>query len=444
MGSGTRLTDLESSFLAIENPGVPLHVAAVLTLEEGDPLATSDLRRLIASRLSRLPKFQQRVTFSPFALWRPEWAPASHVDLDYHLFHHRLPAPGRRSQLFALCARIHETPLARDRPLWEMHLIDGVGGDRQALLIKTHHAITDGMAGVGLAQVLFDRASADKHHVELPPTHFVSAANAGNASPWNAIQGLVGLAFTAARGPVVGAGPFNGSVGPDRAFAGASLGMDAIVRAKRLLGGTVDDVLIAVVAAGLRRYLLELRYPVMPRALRAMLPVSTRAISRGAIFGNHVSAVFLDLPLDTAVLPELVPRIAAAKSTHRTAHAAEGGSMAIQSVALLPNPVHEVVLRLTSKVRFAHLILSDVRGLPEPLFLLGRRLGVCYPMMPLSSAVGLSIAAVSMGGLMGVGITADPNIVPQPWRLARAIERVLARNERSNTRPAPHGVQRAA
>lgn len=118
--------------------------------------------------------------------------------------------------------------------------------------------------------------------------------------------------------------------------------------------------------------------------------------------------------------------------------------MAIQSVALLPNPVFEYVLRLTSKTRFANLILSDVPGVREPLFILGRRITACYPMMPLASEVGLSIAAVSMDEVMGIGITADPGLVPEPHRLAKAIEWALAHNGRSNATPAVPGVPRAA
>lgn len=227
-------------------------------------------------------------------------------------------------------------------------------------------------------------------------------------------------------------------------FAGASLSMESIVRAKRQLGATIDDVLLALVAGGLRRYLHELSYPEMPLALRAMVPVSTRVSSGHEIFGNHVSAIFLDLPLDGAPLPDFVARIAASKSAVRTTHAAEGGSIAIHSLGLLPNPVHEMALRITSRLRFAHLIVSDIRGLREPMFLLGRRITACYPMMPLAAQVGLSIAALSADGVMAVGITADPGLVPDPWRLARAIELTLAEHERASRAHAKHRVRRVA
>jgi diacylglycerol O-acyltransferase / wax synthase len=199
------------------------------------------------------------------------------------------------------------------------------------------------------------------------------------------------------------------------------------------VGGTFDDVLLALFAAGTHRYLDELGYPEIPRSLRAMLPVSTRGAPNAATFGNHVTAVFVDLPMQDAELPELVRRIAASKAILRAEHAAEGASMAIEAVGMLPNPVHEAVLRLASMVPFAHLIVSDVRGLDEPLFLLGRRIAACYPMMPLARQVGLAIAAMSMHGVTGVGIAADPGIVPQPQRLAWAIEHALDQYERSGT-----------
>jgi diacylglycerol O-acyltransferase / wax synthase len=430
MGNGTRLTALEASFLAMEGPELPLHVGALLTIDANEPISMPELRRLVVSRLRHLPKFRQRVTFSPLALGRPEWTRTSRLNLDSHLFEHRLAPPGRISQLLALCAHIHEAPLARNRPLWEMHLIQGIEGDEQALLIKTHHAVTDGIAGVGLAQILFDRAPAIKRHVDLPPTRFADCANMWT-SPLSILRGFVGLGLTVARGPMVRSGPFNGAVGPHREFAVATLRMDAILRAKRQIGGSVDDVLLALVAAGLHRYLGELRYPEKPRALRAMIPVSTRSASGAATFGNHVTAIFVDLPTDSADVPRLVRQIAAWKAILRTEHAAEGASMAIEAVGMLPNPVHEAVLRLVSRVPFAHLILSDVRGLDEPLFLLGRKIAACYPMMPLAQAVGLSIAAVSMDELMGVGISSDPGLVPEPQRLARAIEWALDGYERS-------------
>lgn len=416
--AAARPTALEASFLAFERAGLPIHVAGVILLDGGEPVTMHGLKQLVAKRLRRLPKFRECVRTRSGGRGLA-WVPARKIDYDLHLVHHELPAPGRDAQLDALCSRIHEQALDRSRPLWEIHLIDGLGAGRQALVIKAHHAITDGLAGVEVAEVLCDPAPGTRRP-RLPATRFVEPHP---PSPFAALQGLLGIAFTAAKGPLVLDGPFNGPVGPERAFSRAALRIDHVRSLKRRLGGSVDDVLVALVAAGLSRYLRDVAYPRIPRTLKAMLPVSTRSSAGGARFGNYVSAVFVDLPMDGADLPSLVERIATEKDTLRTAHAAAGGAMLIDAVGRLPHPVHSRLLRVVSLMPFANLVLSDVPGPDDHLFLLGRRIVACYPMMPLAPRVGLSIAAVSLSGQMGIGVTADPGLVPDPQRLATAIAR---------------------
>jgi diacylglycerol O-acyltransferase len=438
------MTALEASFLAVERPGMPMHVAGVLVFDGRKPVTMPELRHLVTSRLRRLPRLRQVAEQSPLALLRGAWAPAGRVDLDAHLFHHRLRKPGRRSQLHALCGRIHEKLLPRDRPLWEIHLIDGLEGGGQALVVKTHHSITDGIAGVEIARVLFDPEPGTPRKAWRPPTRF---ADGSTPSVLRGLQSMMGIAFTAVGGPVAIDGPFNGPVGPDRAFATAELPTEMVLRAKRMLGGSVDDVLLATVALGIRHYLDEVGYPDIPRALRAMVPVSTRPTSP-ADLGNHVTTVFIDLPLDTYDLPELVRRVATSKALRRSAHEAAGMSALIDAAGMLPNPLHESLLRFVASLPYANLVLSDVPGPDEPMYLLGRRIAACYPMIPLPPAIGLSIGTVALGGVIGIGIVADPGMLPDVSRLARAVDRAgleCARAARSPRTPEvkPH-ARRAA
>ncbi|HYL08251.1 MAG TPA: wax ester/triacylglycerol synthase family O-acyltransferase [Candidatus Udaeobacter sp.] len=441
MAGTRRLNALEASFLGMEQPGIPMHVGGV-SIFEGRPAVTmGDLHRLVQTRLRRLLKFRQRVVADPLGLMRGQWTRAQ-VDLDAHLFHHRLRAPGRKRDLFALCARIQEAPLSRERPLWEMHLIDGLEGGEQALLIKTHHSITDGLAGIEIAEVLFDPADgAPRPH--LPEMRF---ATAKAPSAFGALQSLLGLGAFVAGGPLSFPGPFNGPVGPHRVFGATQLPMDAVQHAKKRLGGTIDDVIVATVAAGLYRYLQDVGYPDMPRALRAMLPVSTRRPGRDASLGNHVSSIFVDLPMYTDDVAELLPAIVHSKATLRSAHAAAGGSLMVEAAGLLPEPMHRQLLRVVSALPFASLVLSDVPGPDLNLELLGHRVSVCYPLMPLTSNIGLSIAAISLGGKAGIGITADPGLVPNPQRVADSIGRVFAALEprRAVRTSAPQRVTRRA
>jgi diacylglycerol O-acyltransferase / wax synthase len=165
--------------------------------------------------------------------------------------------------------------------------------------------------------------------------------------------------------------------------------------------------------------------------------VSTRARSDGATMGNHVTSIFIDLPLDTGDIDRIARRVCAEKSLLRTVHAADGATMLLEATGHLPAPVHGFVLGLAARLPFANLILSDIPGAREPRTLLGRRAVACYPMMPLTPAVGLSIAAISSCDVMAVGVTADPDLVPEPERIAASIGRVLLERARrpSGRRP---------
>ncbi len=421
-----------------------MHVAGVVMIDGRTPITLPELHQLVASRLRRLPKFREVLRSSPFGAVRASWVPVRRIDLDAHLFHHRLREPGRKAQLNALCGRIHERLLPRDQPLWEMHLIDGLEGGGQAVVIKTHHSIADGIAGMEIAKVLFDPAPGAQLKAWSSPMRF---ADGGGASLFRGLQSLMGIAFTAAGGPIAGPGPFNGGVGASRTFATAALPMEAIRQAKRQFGGSVDDVVVASVAAGLRSYLNGVNYPDIPHALRAMLPVATRPTTPSTL-GNHVTAVFVDLPLNVVDFPELVRTIATEKLQRRGAHEAAGMSVLIEAAGLLPNPLHEMVVRFAGGLPYANLVLSDVPGPDATMYLLGRRIVACYPMIPLPPGIGLSVATVSMGGVLGVGIVADPGLVPNAPRLARAIEHVISdysrtRHARRSTEVTPH-ARRAA
>jgi diacylglycerol O-acyltransferase len=447
------LTALEASFLAIERPGLPMHVAGLAVFDassgSGGALSLKDLRRLVASRLSRLPKFRQRVCFGHLGIARPRWVEVADLDVDAHLFEHRLASPGRSSQLSELCAQIHAELLPRDQPLWQIHLIDGLADERQAVVVKCHHAITDGIAGIHVAEVLFERARPHRKWVNggLPALRF---ARPRKRTVIGIAQALLGAAFTIAGGPIAMQGPYNGIVGPRRAFAMATFPVEIIRQLKRRFGASVDDVVLAVVAAGLSRELKHEGYTGLPHAMRAMIPVSTRLSAGGTQLGNEVTAIFVDLPLDASDPAALIRRIAMSKSTLRSTHAAAGMSMLIEAAGLLPRPLHETVVRFVSALPSENLVLSDVPGPDEPLFLLGRRILATYPMIPLPPAVGLSVAAVSLGGQMGLGIVADPDLVPKPQRLAAEIEAAVRAFERSSRpvvterRPTAHAHRRAA
>jgi diacylglycerol O-acyltransferase / wax synthase len=224
--------------------------------------------------------------------------------------------------------------------------------------------------------------------------------------------------------------------------AAADLPLEEALEIKRRLGGSVDDVVLATVALALGAYLKRSGWPTEQRRLRTMVPVSTLSGPGG--LGNHVTATFLDVPLDLA--PErCLHEIAAAKALHRTWHEPLGLQVALGAAGLAPPAVAAPVTWLLCSLPFAHLIVSDVPGPREPLSLLGAPMVAAYPLMPLPPAVGLSVAAVTIAGAMGVGLTTDPELGPGGARLARDIQEAFAallRGARRGTRAGRRAARR--
>lgn len=437
---GDRLTTLEASFLALERRGLPMHVAGLVVFEPTGRrrrITAAELTAFITPRLRGLPALQKRVALAPLGLARAEWVPVERVNLKGHVYRHHLAAPGSRRQLEELCGLIHEGLLPRDRPLWQIHLIDGLEGGRQALLVKVHHAVIDGIGGLQLARSLLDRRRRPR--LAARGTRRVRVRKAGKAD-WH--EGLEGMAHVVADGPLALPGPFNGWVGSRRAFAIANLSMDDVHLVKARLGVSSDDVLLTAVAGGLQSYFRESRVRA-PKSMRAMVPASTRGAGM-AKTGVHVTSIFIDLPLDSSSLPDRARKISVSKAVLKSAHAGIGFAMLADLAGNLPASLHESLVRFAGRMPFANLVMSDVPGPLEQQVFLGRQIEAGYPLLPLPARVGVAIAAIRVGATMGIGITADPRHLHDASRLARSIERamsaLLAEAVREGEEPMPRGL----
>jgi diacylglycerol O-acyltransferase len=309
------------------------------------------------------------------------------------------------------------------------------------LLVKVHHALIDGLGGLQLARSLLDR----RRRLRLGKGRRRRAPRpAAPETDWH--QGLQGAAHVAAEGPLVPPGPFVGWVGGQREFATANLSMDDVHSVKTWLGVSADDVLLAAIAGGLERYLRESRVQA-PESVRAMVPASTRGAgaSQG---GVHVTSIFVDLPLDSSSLTDRARRISVSKAVLRSAHAGLGFAMLAELAGRLPAPLHESVVRLAGGLPVANLVVSDVPGPLDRQFFLGRAIEAGYPLLPLPARIGVSIAAIRLGGTIGIGITADPRHLHNAWRLATSIEKamsgLLKQTVREGGAPMPRGLIRWA
>ena len=327
MANPDRLTGLDSSFLHLERDSAHMHVAGCMVFEGERP----HLRRARrADRPAGCTSFRAIASAWPssrFNQGRPVWVDDPHFNVDFHVRHTALPSPGGDEQLKRLAGRVFSQALDRSRPLWEIWLVEGLSDDRFALLSKTHHALVDGVSGVDIATVLFDTspepmpvAPPDHEWVARPlpsgaqlladalleratvPAEIVRGVRATLRGPRHVARRVgraVGGVGAMARAGLQAAppSPFNVRIGPHRRFTWVRGDLQEFKAIKNALGGTVNDVVLAVVAGALGRYLRMHGEATDDLVLKAMVPVSVRAdVERGAL-GNRVAAMWAPLPI---------------------------------------------------------------------------------------------------------------------------------------------------
>jgi diacylglycerol O-acyltransferase len=445
-----RLSGMDASFLYLETPRVHMHVGGLAVLDPsgrpGGRLRLEHIRDLVAERIHMVPRFRQKVLFPALPVGRPAWVDDERFDLSFHLRRAALPPPGGRAELGELVGRVVSRPLDRSRPLWELYLIEGLEGGYVAALAKSHHAMIDGVSGMDLASVLFD-FTAEPQPLTPPPWRAEAAPARGEnlreavtdqvvhplrtisegvgwlrRAPEEALElarrTLAGFSSLVSAGPTP-PGPFNVAVGPNRRFAMAEVSVDEAKAVKNVLGGTVNDVVLATVAGALHRFLKGRGEKTSGVSLRALVPVSIRDESQRMAFGNRVSMFFVDLPAGRMDAARRLRRVIAATRELKSKHQAVAASALISLGTWAPPTLHGLAARLVARQRVANLVVSNVPGPQVPLYLAGARQVTTYPVMPLGPKMALSVAVTSLSGVMGFGLTADWDSVPDVEDLAR-------------------------
>jgi diacylglycerol O-acyltransferase / wax synthase len=427
------LSALDLAFLLIEKPAVHMHVGGVSVFDPasrpGGKLAFSEFRRHLESRLDRMPRLRQRLHAGG------RWVDDREFDLDRHLFNEALPHPGGQLELDILVGRLLAQQLDRRLPLWEMYFVEGLAGGRVAVVTKSHHAMGDGMAGLHNAEELFDSTPrpfrpgrVQPWHAEAEPSGWlpldrllelpIGLPDLGRAASKTAMA-AAGLAGYVANGMRAPSSPLNGRLTRERAFASWQVPLEEAKAVHHRLGVSFNDMLLAISAGGLSRYLRG-RGILPPPRVRALIPVSTSG-GFGHAAGNQVSAFLLDLDLGRLSGAESA-RLVNARTHSALARNEAAALRFIEELGwLVPSPLQAAGLRAAMASRLFNLVVSSVRGVEHPLYLLGARHVVSYPLMPLAEGSGLSIAVLTAGGVMGVGITCEPNLVPLPDRLSAAM-----------------------
>jgi diacylglycerol O-acyltransferase len=449
-----RLSGLDASFLHLEQGPAHMHVAST-TLFEGPAPAYDEFRAHIESRLHLVPRFRQKLRFVPLGQGRPKWVDDPHLNLRYHIRHTALPPPGDEAQLRTLAARVFSQRLDRSKPLWEMWLVDGLSGGRFAIVAKTHHCLVDGVSGVDITTVLFD-ASPDPAPVAEPPEPWLPRPEPSDAqvlaeslleratTPAEAVRGLravfrgprraaaavVDAAEAAGAFARTGLGapstPFNVDIGPYRRFAWVQTELQELKRIKNELGGTVNDVVLAVVTGALARYLRGRGQSTRDLELRAMVPISVRATDERGALGNRVSSYMAPLPVWCEDPTERLRLVSARMGDLKQSKQAVGASLMTELTDFAPPTIAGQAARLQSRQRFFNLVVTNIPGPQFPLYLMGRRLQAVFPMVPLAKRQTVCFGIMSYDGQVNFGLIGDYDAMSDLELLGVDLEESLA------------------
>lgn len=455
MANRDRLTGLDASFLHLEHGDeIHMHVASCMVFE-GPPPTHDELVAHVEARLHLVPRYRQRLAFVPFGQGRPVWVDDPHFNTRYHVQHHALPPPGSDEQLKHLTGRCFSQRLDRNKPLWELWLVEGLRDGRFAILGKTHHALVDGISGVDITTVLFDvtQEPAPTPVPEQPwvprplpssaqlladallervtiPAEIARGVRSVVSRPRRVAKELLGDLSAVGSFTVPGArsappSPLNVPIGPHRRFTWCEAELDRVKGIKNALGGTVNDVVLATVAGGLGRYLRAHGHPTMDLTLRAMIPVSVRSDEQRGALGNQVAAVWASLPVGETDPVEQLQLVRGEMEGLKESHQAVGARLLTELTGFAPPTVMAQAARLQARQRYFNLVVTNVPGPQFPLYVLGRRMQAIYPMVPLAQRLALGIAIMSYDGTLAFGLNADYDVLPDVELLATQLDDAL-------------------
>ena len=454
--SYVRLSAQDASFLHFETRSTPMHVAAVAVFERG-PLRREDggldtdrLHKYVESRLHLLPRYRHRRACTPLER-HPIWVDDQRFDLHYHVRHVGLPAPGTDRALPEVVGQILSQRLDRGRPLWEMWVVDGLEGERFALVSKVHHCMVDGVSGANLLTLLFsdspDASDPGAPSWRATPTPSPLRLLADDATrrarlPLEALRSLGGAVRDlpsawaslkqtgTALSEAVGTGlrppartRLNRPISPHRRVGWRSMDLEEVKNLKHALGGTVNDAVLAVVAGALHHFLEE-REPWPARFdYRVVIPVNMRPPGDDFTQANHVSALFLSLPVSEPDPLKLCASIRAETQRLKQSRAAEGTDLLFRFADWSgSSELTRLGTRLISRLRPYNLIVTNVPGPKFPLYVLGAPLLEMFPFLPLFDHQGLGVAALSYAGRVGWGLVGDWELTPDLSQLVAALD----------------------
>jgi diacylglycerol O-acyltransferase len=448
-----RLSAMDATFLDLEDASSHMHIGSV-GIFDAKPVTHSggglDMERMLSLSdisLQKNPRFRQKIARIP-RLERPVWIDDERFNLSYHVRHTALPAPGEERQLKRLAGRIMSQQLDRGKPLWEMWFVEGIEGDRFAVISKIHHCLADGVSGVDLLSGLM---GPNPDHVAKAPARWIPRPAPAPrrmlmdeigrrvSAPLSLLRGrehLPGGLGDAARGlgETLSAGlsqasptPLNGDMGPHRRFDWTSLDLDAVKQVRKRHGGTLNDVVLAVVSGAVRTFLRARGMRVEDLDFRTLVPVSVRSEDEHGKLGNRVSTLMARLPLDEADPAKRLARVIETTAELKGGKQALGGETLAKVADLVFPEFMTLYARMALRGLAANMVVTNVPGPQVPIYMLGARMLEVFPVVPLAAKQALGVALFSYDGSLFWGFNADWDAVPDLHDFADAIDEEFTR-----------------
>jgi diacylglycerol O-acyltransferase len=444
-----RLSGIDAAFLYLERKEIPLHIAAVCILE--GPVPFGEFVAAIESKLHLIPRYRQVVVAPPFNLGYPTFEDDPHFDIHQHIFRVKLPAPGGEAELEELVSHLLSQVMDRGKPLWDVHVIDGLKDGRGALLTRVHHSLADGISGASLMKVMMDptpagsRALRKRRAAPAParrPERSLAdvlasavhtslqsmiaaeevmldfAQSLASEQTQEAFQKLVKLLpeLTASSERL----PFNKPCTGDRRFCWAEFDLGEAQAVRTALGGTVNDVILSVVTRAVSRYMEFHGDATEGRFIRMVCPVNVRR-DQGESMGNQITFLPVALPLDIADPAEMLHAVSERTEIMKNARAAHLAALLASWIGAAPPPLQSAfwwgLPMLPLPFAVLNMICTNVPGPPEPLYAAGKRLLSLYPHVPTGYELGVNCAVTSYDGKLQFGFTADAHVVADADRL---------------------------
>jgi WS/DGAT/MGAT family acyltransferase len=467
-----RLTALDNSFLVLEKPNSYMHVASTQIFEAG-PLRRKEggidaerIKHATESLLHLIPRYRQKLAYVPLEN-SPVWIDDERFNIDYHVRHTSLPCPGTDDQLKRLSSRIMQQHLDRSRPLWEMWVVEGLEGDRFAIISKVHHCMIDGVSGVDLLMVLL--STTPDFEPPKPPPYIPRPAPSRlellrdevvrrATMPLQALRSVRSFVReardvrrdvslrTRALAEALGtslrrasATPLNEEIGPHRRFDWLKMDLAEVKELRKDLGGSLNDVVLCVATGAVRSFFQQRRVSLDEIQFRILAPVSVRSEDERGQLGNRVSAWIVDLPIAEPDRAKQLALISERTAELKESKQAVGAELLTQVAEWTPSTLLALGARNVTRLLPFNMVVTNVPGPQIAVYLLGAKLLEIHPHVPLADTLGLGIALMSYNGQLCWGFNADYDLVPDLGDFVEAIQgsfaelRALARERREGT-----------